>query len=144
MWRREASQGTVDTYKCTRTCLRKIYFSPSSCTSHRDISLSSLSLSAFLSLQISSIIHRTKPRRAMTSACESCSASPEGDKRAAGKHLDPVPRLITLINPEAASSKTKAARIVDLPGCGLKPRDSYVERDAETTFAGTEYAECPS
>ena len=73
------------------------------------------------------------PRRAITSACESWSASPRCGRRAAGRHLAPAPRERSRVRRVRGSCSAKLASTVYLPGCGAKGSGAYCERVADTT-----------
>jgi len=73
------------------------------------------------------------PRRAITSACESWSASPRRGRRPAGRHLAPAPRERSRVRRMRGSCSAKLASTVYLPGCGAKGSGAYCERVADTT-----------
>ena len=85
----------------------------------------------------SSYRNRTNARLAMTSACESESASPRGHRLDAGRHFVPVPSATTRggASGTASSVTAKPASRVYSPGCGLPclGSDAYRRSTAEAT-----------
>ena len=95
----------------------------------------------------SSYRNRTNARRAITSACESESASPRGHRLDAGRHFVPVPSATTRggASGTASSVTAKPASRVYSPGWGLPflGSDAYRRSTAEATASAKASANIP-
>ena len=77
------------------------------------------------------------PLRARTSAWLSCKASPFCGSRVAGRHLEPVPREMTLMASPAL--RTNPAKTVNWPSGGLNFNLAYVESTRDATSSAGQF-----
>jgi hypothetical protein len=85
---------------------------------------------------ISSRNQRRAHRRASTSACESCKASPCSGRRSFGRHLHPVANAIILSGTSGLGQvKARAAKMVYVPLVGLWFSARYVSKTSSTKAA---------